>query len=282
VKIVGLLSWFDEDPRWLSELVASLPLIGVSHLAALDGSYLLLGAERHLSPTVQPTALLAAGEAAGVDVTVGAPPQPWKDEIEKRTMLFRLGESLAEPDDWYFVIDADEVVRNRCDVGSVLRETTAHAAKVTLWSKEPRALQRSRRFFRAVRGLTVEGNHYTYVLPDGGRVWGNELEGPLLPAIQTAVNVEHRTEKRNTRRKAKQRAYYRERDRLLVEQTPCLRCGATAAHVLPTDITVGPDGVEGGWGSFCEEHAAEVRAENEELARSLGIDPALLLLDPTR
>jgi hypothetical protein len=282
VKIVALLSWYDEDPKWLLELVESLPLIGIRHLVALDGSYALLGARRHVSPVEQPLALLGAGEAAGVAVTVGAPPRPWESEMEKRAALFRMGEELVEEGDWYFVLDADEVVRNRCDVGSVLAETTAYAAKVTLWSKSPRKLRRSRRFFRAIPGLTVEGNHYTYVLPDGGRVWGNELEGPLLPAIQTAVNLEHRTEQRGLWRKAQQLAYYRERDRLLVEHVPCLRCGAQAARVLPTDLRSVPGGVEGGWGHFCEEHAGEVMAENEQLARKLGLDLAQLQLSPTR
>jgi hypothetical protein len=286
MRIIGLLSWYDEDVVWLRELVTSLPLIGCRHLAALDGSYALLGARRHLSPTEQPVALLEAGEAAQTAVTVGAGPRPWDSEMEKRTTLFRLAEEAYEPEpgDWYFVIDADEVVRSRCNVAARLSETTAYAAKVTLWWSKGsgRGLQRSRRFFRAEPGLAVEGNHYTYVLPDGRRVWGNELEGPLLPSIQTAVNLEHRTVDRADRRKAKQLAYYRERDRLLVERVPCLRCGATAAHVLPTDVRVVQGGLEGGWGHFCEGCSVGVREENVELARRHGLDPAQLLLDPTR
>src|SRR6266498_1360247 len=41
LKIIAILSWFDESPSWLSACVASLARAGCSHLVAVDGAYRL-------------------------------------------------------------------------------------------------------------------------------------------------------------------------------------------------------------------------------------------------
>lgn len=109
--IVGLLSWYEEDPAWLAEMIASLPAAGISHLIALDGAYALFPGA---SPTSDPSnvhAIQAACTAAGITYSIHQPVEVWEgNEVEKRSALFELAEQSTTEDDWYFVMDADETI----------------------------------------------------------------------------------------------------------------------------------------------------------------------------
>jgi len=144
--------------------------------------------------------------------------------------MFQLGEAITTEQDWYFVIDGDEVVT---DVGTNIVELCRHAkmdvGNVTLWNyrqqQDPDARpfatpllesQTIRAMFRAVRGLAVGPKHYEYVTPDGRYLWGDSPQ--CVPAEDfTTVQVEHRNAERDLWRAKEAKDYYKQRDALNIE-----------------------------------------------------------------
>lgn len=227
--IVGLLSWYEERPAWLSATVASLAPF-CDHLVAVDGAYALFPGGRARSCMEQAEAIRETAAAVGLGCTVHEPRSRWMgNETEKRALMFRLGEAVTAPEDWYFVVDGDEVVT---DPGVGLRDALASSSldvgEVTLWRRRPQESPEDRpfasplveshshrMFFRAVRGLTVGRKHYQYVTPDGRFLWG---DGPCAPALDlSTVRVEHRNGERDRARAADSRGYYERRDALNIE-----------------------------------------------------------------
>jgi len=70
VKLVALLTWYDEPSWCLTELVASLAAAGIDHLVAVDGAYMLYPLARPQSPGEQAQAILAAAQGASVGVSL--------------------------------------------------------------------------------------------------------------------------------------------------------------------------------------------------------------------
>lgn len=270
--IAALLSWFDEDPSALARMVHSLPLLGVDALVAVDGRYASFApGTPHISDPEQPRAVqLAAGEA-GIDCYGYSSEHPWRSEVEKRSFLFAEAEVVTGAD-WYFVIDADEVVATEYDVKACLAETDLAAAAVTL--REPTGDAPLRMFFRAIPGLKVERNHHTYVTPDGRKLWGGHGMEPALDLRE--VVVEHRRLERSAERSEAARLYYRDRDQTGIEMGACERgCGRVATHELPTNWNLKDDGLlTSEWIAVCDDHLRDVRIENAKRLQSFGLDPA--------
>lgn len=237
MKIVGLISWYDERPSWLAATVASLKGF-VDHVVAVDGAYMLYPGGRANSPIDQAEAVRLACDSIGAGCTIHVPQTVWfENETEKRSMMFRLAEAVTDADDWYFPIDADEVCTHIAPIArELLEETDLDAADINLWSRseipdrddaherakmfrwESESRAPHRQIFRAVRGLHVAGTHYHYLTPDGQQLWGDRpVEG--LDLTQH-ISVEHRNGQRSMARDQDRMLYYQRRDRNKVECAP--------------------------------------------------------------
>jgi hypothetical protein len=248
-RIVGLLSWFDESPTRLAACITGMARV-CDHIVALDGRYELYHDPRNRSSTAEYDAILQAAHAAGVSITVQGSMEPWRDEMHKRTHLFRLG-ALAcdEFTDWMFVCDADEVVAEApprehvCQALDEARIAGFDSAAAMLWEKadpaehpeRERASARfpieyryetpQRRFWRNLRNLRVVGYHYNYVgeREDGRTVelWGSsetvKERAPMSQALVELVTIENRNRMRAQVRNQSREAYYALRDKTQAE-----------------------------------------------------------------
>jgi len=176
VRVVALISWFDESPTWLAAAVTSAARL-CDHVVCVDGAYGHYPGGRPSSGVDQSMAVRMAAEAAGVGCTIHVPAGVWVgDEVAKRSFMFRAGQLVAEPEvDWFLVIDADEMVTD-CDetVRGQLASTCDDVATVGYSTyedltavdedhshREHRSTVRARRLFRAAEApIRVEGQHW--------------------------------------------------------------------------------------------------------------------------
>lgn len=219
MKIIALLSWYDERPSWLAGVVASLAHLQCEHVIALDGAYALYPNGRHHSPPEQSATIEQVCHSLGMGCTISSPQEPWfGNEVEKRNMHFRLAEAFAEPfKDWYFTIDADTFVTE----AGVFRTHLEDADEDTNVA-DVRFIERAdgiesggmlRCVHRAIPGLRYVGNHFSPVTPAGVN-----LHPPSTPCVSLPmVTVEHRTRERDRWRKESQQGYYDRRDRMGAE-----------------------------------------------------------------
>jgi hypothetical protein len=224
MKVVGLLNFYDENPNWLSAYVAAMAKM-CSHLVACDGAYMLFpGAlESPQSSFDQVDAITRACDAAGMGLTLFTPTEPWGSEVEKRDFMFRLGPAMTM-DDWFFIVDADELLRPNDWAMKDLQETRLDVAEVTLYDKIG-GLRPShtpiRRLFRALPEMHVEQAHYIVTAQkDGERTY---LAGPrdfplAAPLWLSEVLLNHLNRHRNPLRNQAAQTYYERRDELGIER----------------------------------------------------------------
>jgi hypothetical protein len=222
VKLIALLSWYDEPTWCLTELVASLARAGVDHVVAVDGAYALYPEGRAQSPGEQAQAILAASQGAGMGCSLHAPRDVWfGNEVEKRTFLFAAGHQVAEPgEDWLWVADADEVVTESTGIRDALEQTTFDVGEVVLDAFSANGGEGQafiRKLFRAQSsGIWLRDNHFTYMTGDNRMLWqGAYSTSPELMAACPLhfVRVSHRSFVRDDHRMAQRRRYYdRRRD----------------------------------------------------------------------
>ncbi|HYV17341.1 MAG TPA: hypothetical protein VE972_15110 [Conexibacter sp.] len=237
MRLIGLLSWYAERPSWLAGCIASYRDAGIEHLVAIDGAYALFPDGSARSSGVEVDSIVEVCNAHGIGLTLVRPATTWAgNEIEKRTSLFRHAEAIASPhEDWYLIIDADELVTRALDGWrEQLARTSLDCADVLLWERddrdsEPRAqVDRSfrldpvsrapiRKLFRAIPGLRCRDNHYTWVTPDGRELWSSR---PRVPALDLTdhIHIEHRTQYRSLLRRDASHQYYRLRDAAGIER----------------------------------------------------------------
>lgn len=226
MRIIGLLSWYDEPVPWLAECVAGLARL-CDHLIAVDGPYAAFpGALRHpASAPVQADVIAHTAAGAGIGCTIHTPRQPWwGGEVGKRDFMFRLGMTMAEPGvDWFLRIDADEMLieappearkqlaATEHDVAEVIlteraQQQAADAAGLAVDYRSP-----LRALFRALPGIAIEQAHYVVTAPsDTGRriLCGNtfvhrqEMAEPLWDVV-----LDHRTRQRSAARQQAKRGY---------------------------------------------------------------------------
>jgi hypothetical protein len=217
LRIIGLLSWYEEPASWLAECVASAAKL-CDHLIAVDGPYALFpgATTKPASGSEQADVIAHTAAGAGIGCTIHSPRQPWwGNEVEKRNHMFQLGMTMAEPGvDWFLRIDADEVlIANSGDVRKKLADTDMDAAEVMLWERGARDSQSPLRvLFRALPGLAIQQAHYVVTVPaeNGVKVLaGNQLTHRLEPAEPLwDVRLEHRTKNRTAQRKEQKADYY--------------------------------------------------------------------------
>lgn len=223
--IVTLLSWWDEDPSWLTRAVVGIRSF-TDHLIACDGAYETIeGSYDHpRSPGPQVDAIVAAAD--GMGLTLFQPTGPWVgDQVAKRTFMFRLADQVCQPGDWLFVVDADEIVTDvPADLMAQLEQARDEgflAALVEQSDLPDRGIQPSRRFYLWDDTLHVDGGHWRFVSMLGGSrvlVRGDEREEEVAPAATLrGFRFEHWSDVRRPARRTTQRNYYLRRHREQLE-----------------------------------------------------------------
>ncbi|MEU3281779.1 hypothetical protein [Streptomyces antibioticus] len=219
MRVIGLLSWYEEPAPWLAECVAGLAQV-CDHLIAVDGPYALFpGATRKpASGSEQADTIARAAAGAGIGCTVHVPRAPWwGNEVEKRDWMFRLAMTVAQPGvDWLLRVDADEVFTQvPPDTKKILGETDLDVAEVMLWERGDGQDSQFplRVLFRALPGIRIEQAHYVVTAPglDGGTrvLVGNDTVHRAESALPLwDVRLEHRTGQRSAMRRALKDEYY--------------------------------------------------------------------------
>lgn len=211
MRVLSLLSWYEESPAWLAECVASAARI-CDHIIAVDGPYSAFpGAHKKpFSGTEQADAIIRTAAGCGIGATVHAPRQPWwgpnGGEVAKRDFMFQLGLTFAEPGDWFFRIDADEVLTNvPHDVHQKLSTSKHDVAEILIWEREANSHINElvdaggdyespfRCLYRAIPGIRIEQAHFIVTAPINGK--REFLTGPKqVPAEPLwEMRLEHRT-----------------------------------------------------------------------------------------
>lgn len=291
-KIVALLSWYDEEAEWLAATIASLARCHIDHLVAVDGAYHLYPGGRPRSDAQQAALIVELCYGLGIGLTLHQPDIVWTgNEVEKRSYMFKLAETLTTENDWYWVIDADEVATHPIDdLHHQLANTPHDVAETILYERQPANTPAThtmpletgtsfRCFFRALRGLHVTGNHWTYKTPDGRVLWGDHTthHQPEPAAEIACLRIQHRTQQRRTERARNQFDYYRRRRELAIETGKCDRCDQPATKIVASGFDINQHNLlEAGHTNVCDHHADEVHAENDKRIRALGHDPATI------
>lgn len=221
MRVVALLSWYDEPPVWLVECVRSLAGF-CDHVVAVDGPYALFpgAADRPASASDQAEAIAFAAAGVGLGCTIHMPRVPWAGgEVEKRDFMFRLASTFTGPDDWFLRIDADEYLgyapwdaRERLEAASeavaevTLRDLTSVPGYAdTYWL---------RALFKALPGIGVQQAHY--MVTAGDRVLCGMFDDESALQMHDLV-IRHRHHERGEARKTAKASYYRVRDELGIE-----------------------------------------------------------------
>jgi hypothetical protein len=216
VKVIGLLSWYEEPVSWLAETVASAAKL-CDHLIAVDGPYaeFPFALKKPASGTEQAETILHTAAGAGIGCTIHASRQPWwGNEVEKRSFMFELAQTMTTPDDWLLVIDADEVLDGVPeDTRDLLEKAEADVAEVNLWVRgDQETVFIQRRLFRALRGITYRDCHYVVTAPTetGVKILsGDERVHHLEPAeLMLDLRMEHRSAQRTALRNGMKNQYY--------------------------------------------------------------------------
>lgn len=241
MRLIALLSFYDEPVSALALCVDGLAMAGASHVVAVDGRYAMFPSNGDVSPPDQRAHLDAACRHHGLSLTTFVPPRAWAgNEPEKRTWMFALGLACSEPGDWFWVIDGDMVVTSADDLPARLEAAEEEAAEVLIEDVLARRASRPdwparfpmRCVFRA-QPIVVGPQHWMYRnLITGQVVWrGTDRQG-LPPALDLTghVTVEHRPHQRSVARTLAKDQYYTRRDQLGVEMGACPRCDQQAVR----------------------------------------------------
>jgi len=239
MRVVALISWWEEDPSWLAATVSSAAKL-CDHVVAVDGAYALMPGGTARSEPTQAEVVLRTCDALGMGCTIVRPKHVWHgNEVEKRTFCFAECRNVVTPgEDWIIVLDGDDVLTEVPeDTRTKLELTDKDVAEVVLWDREtwvkdetaaaarelelpPHSTQTQRRIFRAADQIQVVGAHYCYQARHGDDVswyWGTHNHG-LTPALRLHnVRIEHRTKHRDRWRKNQAQDYYERRNALNIE-----------------------------------------------------------------
>lgn len=228
MRLIAILTWYDE-PTWaLTELVASLAAAGVDHVVAVDGAYMLYPEGRAQSPGEQAQAILAGAQGAGMGVSVHCPQDVWfGNEIEKRSFTFAAGHMVAEAGvDWLWVVDADERMTETLGLRDKLADCDCDVAALTIDEVNDGTREGGfplRKFFRAQEtGIHLVNNHFTYMTGDGQLLFegycvakDDLVECEMFPSIR----IDHRGGRTKLRSHQAQ-VYYDRRKELGAELVP--------------------------------------------------------------
>lgn len=229
MKIYALLSWYDERPDWLSAVVGSISKL-CDGIVAVDGAYFLFpDSLRHpTSGAAQAGTILETALSLDMSCTIHVPDGPWLgNEVAKRQAMLDLG--IGKPmEDWYLIIDADEVLSDvPFDARERIEKTDRHAVEIRMWERDDGGTVHHmwpiRRLYRVLPEMKFGPAHYNITgVVDGERLYlSDSLD---RPRVQTAaldmsdLRLEHRNRQRNRVRVERKEWYYRQRDELGIER----------------------------------------------------------------
>jgi len=232
MKIWCCLSWYEERADWLADMIESVAPF-VDGVVAVDGPYPLTPHKSKISDGEQYAALEWACETNGLELYLHSPGV--LAEVDKRAYLFEKALEVAEPMvDWFLIMDGDMWLGDGSWPGNArhyLERTDRHAAEVTFHELDPTIdgnpkVRPFRSMFRAIPGLTVEGTHGTYTVPDhdGKRLlmWQPIGKRQPVPALDFTnhVHLYHRPHLRDPQRQALRATYYDRRATANIETVP--------------------------------------------------------------
>lgn len=287
MRLHALLCWYDEQPEHLARCLMGLKRLGVGRVTAVDGAYALYPDGRPASDPNQHAALVLAARQLGLELTLHIPTQPWAgNEVAKRTALFQLAHALADPGDWYCVMDTDmtpDAATIPTDLHARLQQTDRQVAEVTVrdipavhanqpnWPKTFRFPM----FYRA-QPITVKGNHHTYIGHDGTPLWdgGDGKGGNTEPRLDlTDLTVDHWPHLRTPTRLDRKLHYYLKRDNAAGEHADC-SCGQPAPVKVETNWRITDIGPTADIRFACPRCAKRIRTKALRQMQDLDIDPA--------
>jgi hypothetical protein len=297
MQVIGLLSWYAESAIWLAATVASAAKC-CDHIVAVDGAYQLYPEGRNRSGAEQAAIISEVATAHSMGVTIHTPQTVWEgNEVEKRGFMFHLAETVAEAyEDWYFVLDADEVILDvPADFRQLLEHTEHAAGEVTFVEhKDPhlneRTAEAARKFrwdarnsypirtlFRALPGLTVDTNHYTYRAGDR-LLWGNDHSATVEPALDvTDLRIEHRSHLRDLVRQDEQKTYYKRREDIGIEKGQCEYCEDRASEMLIVDPEPEGDSFTARTVPVCASCLPGQKERSAKRIKEMGFDPTAFI-----
>jgi hypothetical protein len=239
MKLVGVLSWYDESPGWLATAVAGFGRV-CDEIVAVDGAYALYPGARPASHPQQAEAILSAAEAMGVACTIHRPSKLfYGNQIEKRNLTLKLAGATLSENDWLIIIDADfHIFRlNPERVRAELEATEALLASYTILdgidylsdadlservAREDYDTEwtcRTENIYRWHPSLLYGPQHWMVSREvDGERQWLRHLSGnaPALD-LDNALVAYHRRSDRALVRQQAQESFYRDRELFGVE-----------------------------------------------------------------
>src|SRR5262245_5842990 len=228
MKLIAVLSWYDEPAWCLTELVTSLGKAGADAIVAVDGAYALFPEGRAQSPSEQSQAILAAAQGCGMEVVLHLPREVWfGNEVEKRTFSLNAAHEIAlAGEDWIWICDGDEVVTEADGLREALEQTEHDTADILMdevldGSRE--GVHPIRKFFRAQeQGIELEHNHFTFWSGDQLLYEGFQTPRPDLATSEVLnfVRIDHRRGARSEQRNYRAQVYYDRRKELKAELVP--------------------------------------------------------------
>lgn len=284
MRLIALLSFYDEPVSGLALCVDGLAMAGASHVIAVDGRYSMFPGNGHASPPDQRAHLDAACRHHELGLTTVVPPTTWAgNEPQKRTAMFQIALAMADPGDWFWVVDGDMVTVKASLLPERLAETEHEAAEVLVEDVLARRANRPdwpptfpmRCLFRA-QPIVVGPQHWLYRNPvDGHDVWrGTDREG-LLPALDLTeyVTVEHRPHQRSVGRELAKNQYYQRRDELGIEMGACPRCHDPAVKRMVVADRIMKGLPVGHVEEVCQPHAEQMEKLNRRKLIQWGLPP---------
>ena len=228
MKLVCCLCCYDEDPLRLGSCVHDAADLGCTDIVAVDGPYALYPDETPYSSIDQYDAIQASARTLGLGCLTYQPAQVWGgNEIEKRQAMLDLTLAITTQNDWWILWDADFHLESESVDLKLLLERYMHSgAQLSRWGdveltdcpEGDVGWYPVRLLYRAIPGMCLHTNHYTYHYPDGESTRMNNPQGEDLDrGLKLQVRIRHLPEVRQPGRRAKQVAYYECRHELEIE-----------------------------------------------------------------
>lgn len=216
MQVIGLLSFYDEDPLALLQNVNDLAKIGVTNLIAVHGRYEHFPEQPVLRSMLSEIGALTERclyHKIGLALDLSTP--VWKgDEVAKRERLLELAHVVADGEPaWICIWDCDY----RLEDGAPLVSLNGAKSYDVLLTDNPDEQNTSdAEWYRVKLLMQLEprmqmgSNHYTYLYPGGEHRIIPRDETP--PAPLSGLRVRHLKYRRPQHRLDAQAAYYAVRD----------------------------------------------------------------------
>lgn len=218
MRLIALLSFFNEDEDYIEGDLRDLHALGISEVVAVDGSYARYGGLAR-SPISLIEKMYFITKQLDMGLLLYQPTGPWPgDEVEKRQIMIDLAWSIAEEGDWFVVWDCDyKLIDPHPHTDNALRFCLRMAsedfATVSFTESSNDDGWHPMQMFIRAQKIKMDGNHHTYLLADGRQ--GQVLRRPvpnMADALDLSeIKVRHRVHERDPERRRKQTAYYEQR-----------------------------------------------------------------------